>query len=80
MAAAILNGLASDEGPGVTARRFLFFSDYMPAVAMRLKRADGNCRSSIFFTHDSIGVGEDGPTHQPIEHLLSLREPHRVFW
>jgi len=50
---------------------FLIFSDYMrrhPAL-----RADGELPVVCVFTHDSIGVGEDGPTHQPIEQLASLR-------
>ena len=39
--------------------------------------ADGACRSTFVWTHDSIGLGEDGPTHQPVEHLWSLRNiPH----
>jgi transketolase len=50
---------------------FLVFSDYMRA-AVRLS-ALSHFRSIWIFTHDSIGLGEDGPTHQPVEHLASLR-------
>src|SRR3990172_1897551 len=50
---------------------FLTFSDYM-RPPMRLAAIMG-LRVVFIFTHDSIGVGEDGPTHQPIEHLMSLR-------
>jgi len=67
---AIVNGLTLHglRGYGAT---FLIFSDYMKA-AIRLAALMG--LPSIFvFTHDSIGVGEDGPTHQPIEQLLALR-------
>ena len=51
---------------------FLIFSDYA-RPALRLGGADGNSRQLHVFTHDSIGVGEDGPTHQPVEQLASLR-------
>jgi transketolase len=50
---------------------FLIFSDYMRA-SIRLSALMG-APSTFLFTHDSIGLGEDGPTHQPIEHLMSLR-------
>jgi transketolase len=50
---------------------FLVFSDYM-RPPMRLA-ALSRLRVICIFTHDSIGVGEDGPTHQPIEHLMSMR-------
>jgi len=68
---AILNGMALHGGFRPYAGTFLVFSDYMrPALRlaclMRLQVV-------YVFTHDSIGVGEDGPTHQPIEHLASLR-------
>ena len=54
------------------ASTFLIFSDYMrPSV--RLASLMGQ-RVIYVYTHDSIGLGEDGPTHQPIEHLMSLRE------
>jgi transketolase len=50
---------------------FLMFSDYMrPAVRLA---ALMNTHSIFVFTHDSVAVGEDGPTHQPVEHLISLR-------
>ncbi|HVL96235.1 MAG TPA: transketolase [Solirubrobacteraceae bacterium] len=67
---AIVNGLTLSgfRGYGAT---FLIFSDYMKG-AIRLSALMG--LPSIFvFTHDSIGLGEDGPTHQPIEQLASLR-------
>jgi transketolase len=68
--AAILNGLSLSKirpyGSG-----FLIFSDYLKP-ALRLS-AIMEVPSIYIFTHDSIGVGEDGPTHQPIEHLASLR-------
>ena len=68
--ASTLNGLAQSKlrGSGST---FLIFSDYgRPAI--RLSALMGMPTIHVF-THDSIGVGEDGPTHQPIEHLMSLR-------
>ena len=50
---------------------FLIFSDYMkPAIRLS---AIMELPAIYIFTHDSIGVGEDGPTHQPVEQLLSLR-------
>ena len=50
---------------------FLVFSDYMrPSIRLASLM---NLNSSYVFTHDSIYLGEDGPTHQPIEHLMSLR-------
>lgn len=68
---AILNGIALHGPTRAYGGTFLTFSDYMrPAVRLgALMKAP-----SIFvWTHDSIGLGEDGPTHQPIEHLASLR-------
>jgi transketolase len=50
---------------------FLIFSDYL-RPAIRLASLSG-VKTIYVFTHDSIGLGEDGPTHQPIEHLASLR-------
>jgi transketolase len=50
---------------------FLIFSDYM-RPSIRLAALMG-CRVVYAFTHDSVGLGEDGPTHQPVEHLASLR-------
>jgi transketolase len=50
---------------------FLVFSDYMrPAVRLA---ALSNAKAVFVWSHDSVGVGEDGPTHQPIEHVMSLR-------
>lgn len=69
--AGIMNGIASTEILRPYAGTFLVFSDYMrPAIRM----AAMSRHPVIFvFTHDSIGLGEDGPTHQPVEHLSSLR-------
>jgi len=67
----IMNGIALHGGTRVYGGTFLIFSDYMrPAV--RLASIMG-LPVTYVWTHDSIGVGEDGPTHQPIEHLASLR-------
>ena len=69
---AVSNGIAVHGGAIPYASTFLIFSDYMrPAV--RLASLMGQ-RVIYVYTHDSIGLGEDGPTHQPIEHLMSLRE------
>ncbi len=68
---AILNGLNLHGGYRAYGGTFFAFSDYM-RPAIRLAALMGT--PSIFvFTHDSIAIGEDGPTHQPIEHLASLR-------
>lgn len=68
---AALNGMALHGGIIPYGGTFLVFSDYMrPAV--RLAALMGN-RVIFVFTHDSIGVGEDGPTHEPVEHVMSLR-------
>jgi transketolase len=69
--AAIANGIASHGGLIPYVATFFVFSDYMKP-AMRLSSLMG-LRVIYVFTHDSIGVGEDGPTHQPIEQLASLR-------
>lgn len=69
--AAIMNGLALHGGVIPYGGTFLVFADYMRG-AMRLS-ALMHQRVIYVLTHDSIGLGEDGPTHQPIEHLLSLR-------
>ncbi len=69
--AAIMNGLALHGGFIPYGGTFMVFSDYM-RNAMRLS-ALMKLRAIYVLTHDSIGVGEDGPTHQPIEHLASLR-------
>ncbi|WP_188896019.1 transketolase [Microlunatus endophyticus] len=68
---AIMNGIAVHGGTRVYGGTFLTFSDYMRpsvrlAALMRLP-------VTYVWTHDSIGLGEDGPTHQPIEHLTALR-------
>lgn len=68
---AILNGLALQGGIIPYGGTFLVFSDYM-RPALRLAALMG-VKSIFVFTHDSIGLGEDGPTHQPVEHLTSLR-------
>lgn len=67
----ISNGLASYSGIIPFAATFLIFSDYMRPT-IRLAALMG-LQVVYVFTHDSIGLGEDGPTHQPVEHLASLR-------
>jgi transketolase len=68
---AITNGMSVYGGVIPYAGTFLIFSDYMrPAVRLS---ALSNYPSIWIYTHDSIGLGEDGPTHQPIEHLAALR-------
>ena len=69
--AAALNGLALHGGVIPYGGTFLVFSDYA-RNAMRLAAMMG-LRVVYVLTHDSIGLGEDGPTHQPVEHLASLR-------
>ncbi len=68
---AIVNGIALDGLSRPFAGTFLVFSDYMRG-AVRLA-ALMSIPSTFVWTHDSIGLGEDGPTHQPVEHLWSLR-------
>ena len=68
---AIANGMALHGGVVPYTATFLVFSDYM-RPAIRLGALQGQ-RVVYIFTHDSIGLGEDGPTHQPIEHLAALR-------
>ncbi len=68
---AVLNGLTLHRGVRVFGGTFLVFCDYMKP-AIRLAAMMG-LPVVYVFTHDSIGLGEDGPTHQPIEHLASLR-------
>ena len=77
--AAIANGLCLHGGVRGFGATFLVFSDYM-RPSLRLAALMGQ-PSLMVFTHDSIGLGEDGPTHQPIEHLASLRAMpnYRVF-
>lgn len=69
--ASILNGMALHVGVIPYGGTFLVFSDYM-RPAIRLAALMG-LKVIYIFTHDSIGLGEDGPTHQPVEHLASLR-------
>lgn len=69
--AAICNGAALHGGVVPYAGTFLVFADYM-RPALRLA-ALMQTKTIFIFTHDSIGVGEDGPTHQPIEHIMTLR-------
>ncbi|MBT6120033.1 transketolase [bacterium] len=68
---AALNGMALHGGILPYGGTFLIFSDYMRA-SIRLS-ALMNTNVVYIFTHDSVGLGEDGPTHQPIEQLMSLR-------
>ncbi|MBU1154887.1 MAG: transketolase, partial [Proteobacteria bacterium] len=68
---AVVNGMALHGGVIPYGATFFVFSDYM-RPALRLSAIMG-CHSIWVFTHDSIGVGEDGPTHQPVEQLMSLR-------
>lgn len=68
---AITNGILLHGGLRTYASTFLVFSDYLkPTIRLA---ALMNLPNVYIFTHDSIGVGEDGPTHQPIEHLAMLR-------
>ncbi len=69
--AAALNGLALHGGVIPYGSTFMCFSDYA-RPSMRLASLMG-IRSIFVMTHDSIGLGEDGPTHQPVEHLAALR-------
>jgi len=68
---AAVNGLAAHGGVLPFSATFLVFSDYMKA-AIRLGSLSG-LKCFYVFTHDSVGVGEDGPTHEPVEHLAGLR-------
>jgi transketolase len=69
--AAVMNGLAYHKGALPIGGDFFIFTDYMRG-AVRLA-ALSQCHVIYSWTHDSVGLGEDGPTHQPIEHLASLR-------
>ncbi|HXI87561.1 MAG TPA: transketolase C-terminal domain-containing protein, partial [Parvularculaceae bacterium] len=69
--AAAMNGMALHGGVIPYGGTFLVFSDYC-RPAIRLAALMG-VRSIFVMTHDSIGLGEDGPTHQPVEHLAALR-------
>ncbi|MDQ3045057.1 MAG: transketolase [Chloroflexota bacterium] len=72
-----VNGMAAHGGVIPFGATFLVFSDYMrPAV--RLAALTG-LKSIFVFTHDSIAVGEDGPTHEPVEHVMSLRAIPRLI-
>jgi transketolase len=68
---AVMNGLAAHGGSLPVGGTFFVFSDYMRG-AVRVAAIQSS-RVVYSWTHDSIGVGEDGPTHQPVEHLASLR-------
>jgi transketolase len=71
----IANGMAYHGGLHPYVATFFVFSDYVrPAIRLAALNA---LRVTFVFTHDSIALGEDGPTHQPVEHLMSLRVmPH----
>ena len=76
---AIMNGLTVHGGYRPYGGTFLVFSDYA-RNAVRVA-AIMHCPTTLVYTHDSIGLGEDGPTHQPIEHLASLRAmPNLHLW
>jgi transketolase len=67
----VMNGIALHGGTRVYGGTFLVFSDYMrPAVRLASVM---QLPVTYVWTHDSIGLGEDGPTHQPVEHLAALR-------
>jgi transketolase len=77
--AAMMNGMALHGGVIPYAGTFLVFSDYA-RNAMRMA-ALMKIRAIYVLTHDSIGLGEDGPTHQPVEHVASLRLiPNMTVW
>jgi len=77
--AALCNGLALHGGFIPYSAAFLVFSDYA-RNALRMAALMG-IRQIFVFTHDSIGLGEDGPTHQPVEHMASLRLiPNMSVW
>ncbi len=75
---AVMNGMAAHGGLIPFGSTFLVFSDYMrPPIRLA---ALSHFKTVYVFTHDSIGLGEDGPTHQPIEHFMVLRAiPNMVF-
>ena len=77
--AAAINGMALHGGVIPYGGTFLVFSDYArPAIRLAALQ---EVRSIFVMTHDSIGLGEDGPTHQPIEHMMALRMiPHLDVW
>jgi transketolase len=77
--AAMMNGQAAHGGVIPYGGTFLVFSDYA-RNALRMSALIG-LRSIFVLTHDSIGLGEDGPTHQPVEHVASLRlMPNMELW
>jgi transketolase len=77
--AAMMNGMAAHGGVIPYGGTFLVFSDYA-RNGLRMSALIG-LRCIYVLTHDSIGLGEDGPTHQPIEHVASLRLiPHMHVW
>ncbi len=77
--AAAMNGMALHGGVLPYGGTFLVFSDYArPAIRLSALQ---NARVVYVMTHDSIGLGEDGPTHQPVEHVMSLRLiPNLEVW
>lgn len=77
--AAAMNGMALHGGVLPYGGTFLVFSDYArPAIRLSALQ---NARVVYVMTHDSIGLGEDGPTHQPVEHVMSLRlVPNLEVW
>ncbi len=76
---AVMNGIMLHGGLRPYSGTFLVFSDYMrPTIRMA---AIMGIPTTFVFTHDSIAVGEDGPTHQPVEHVMSLRAiPNSNVW
>ncbi len=75
--AAALNGMALHGGVIPYGGTFLVFSDYnKPSIRIA---ALSKIPSIFVFTHDSIGLGEDGPTHQPVEHLAAMRATPNVY-
>ncbi|WP_039856579.1 transketolase [Peptoniphilus sp. oral taxon 386] len=76
---AVVNGIMLHGGLRGYGATFLVFSDYMkPAIRLSALQ---NLPATYILTHDSIGVGEDGPTHQPIEHLAMLRSiPNNIVF
>jgi len=74
---AVLNGMARHGGVIPYGATFFIFSDYM-RPSIRLAALMG-CRVVYVLTHDSVGVGEDGPTHQPVEQLASLRAMPNLY-
>ncbi len=75
--AAACNGIALHGGLIPSGASFLVFTDYC-RPSLRLAALMG-VRVAHVFTHDSIGLGEDGPTHQPVEHLAALARDSQPF-